>query len=163
MTPFYWPRMTAALLSLGAAGLCGAQSSAVRYFDQQGVEVIVNRDAARDKPAQTDTPDNAARAVKPAGRSGQSGLQNTGLALDPRLHISADEQKRRDRDRVGILQQELDFEAQAYAGLMKRAQGSPGAEKPSAAQTQRLNEELYDHQQNIQSLTAELRRARSTQ
>ncbi len=139
---------------LGAMGQAAAQIAANRYVDAQGVEVIVNRDAAR-------TPDKAEIAGAPSKPADKGGLQPARLMLDPKLRISAAEQDRRDRDRVGILRQELEMEAGKYAALVQKTQ--PGAGKLSAAETQRLTEELYAHQKNIESLNAELRRVRLTQ
>lgn len=141
-------RLATGALLLAASGHAAAQISALRYIDKQGIEVIVNRDAARPADLQVAQP-SAAPAVK--------------AVRDPKLQIATAEQDRRDRDRVGILQQELDSEARKYAALMQRSQPGPGAEKLSAADAQRLTEELYDRQKNIQSLNAELRRARSAQ
>ncbi|WP_332878234.1 hypothetical protein [Massilia sp. S19_KUP03_FR1] len=148
MMPFHLFRLAAGALLLCAAGQAAAQISALRYIDKQGIEVIVNRDAPR--PAELP---GAQPAAVPAAKA----------VRDPKLQIAAAEQDRRDRDRVGILQQELDSEARKYAALMQRSQPGPGAEKLSAADAQRLTEELYDRQKNIQSLNAELRRARSAQ
>jgi hypothetical protein len=62
------------------------------------------------------------------------------------------------------LKQELDDEARKYAAAMRRAKGASAAgDKLSAAEMQRLTEELYGHQKNIQSLNAELRRTRTAQ
>lgn len=83
------------------------------------------------------------------------------LMYDPKLQVSAAEQARRDRDRVAILQQELDVEARKYEAAFQRAQGGGPDNKPNADDAQRINEELYERQKNIQALTAELRRARS--
>lgn len=134
---------------LAASDHAAAQISALRYIDKQGIEVIVNRDAGRPADA---APVSVATPVVKAAR-------------DPKLQIAAAEQDMRDRDRIGILQQELDSEARKYAALMQRSQpgAGAGAEKLSAADAQRLKEELYDSQKNIQSLNAELRRARSAQ
>ena len=149
---FSFMRVAIAALLLAASSHAAAQISALRYIDKQGIEVIVNRDAGR--PAELPgAPPAAMPAPAPAVKA----------ARDPKLQIAAAEQDRRDRDRVGILQQELDSEARKYAALMQRSQPGPGAEKLSAADAQRLTEELYDRQKNIQSLNAELRRARSAQ
>jgi hypothetical protein len=80
------------------------------------------------------------------------------------LRISAAEQNMRDRDRVGILQEELAAEARKYAAAMQRAQDAGNkAVKLSAGDSLRLTQELYDHQKNIQALNSELRRTRSVQ
>lgn len=145
------------VLLTAAAGHATAQIAALRYIDKQGIEVIVNRDAGR--------PADAAAAPAPAATSVVMPTVSPALktARDPKLQIAAAEQNMRDRDRIGILQQELDSEARKYAALVQRSQPGAGAEKLSAAYAQRLTEELYDRQKNIQSINAELRRARSAQ
>jgi hypothetical protein len=134
---------------LWAAGAAAAPVSAARYIDAQGVEVIHNRD--------TEPAVGQVQALAPRSRKPPSGE----LLYDPKLQVSSAEQGQRDRDRVGILQQELEAEARKYEALVKRAQGAGATNKPSAADAQRMNEELYDHQKNIQALNAELRRARN--
>ena len=148
-------RLAAGVLLTAAAGHATAQIAALRYIDKQGIEVIVNRDAGR--PADAAPAPAATSVVMPAVAPALK------TARDPKLQIAAAEQNMRDRDRIGILQQELDSEARKYAALVQRSQPGTGAEKLSAADAQRLTEELYDRQKNIQSINAELRRARSAQ
>ena len=137
------------LLLLGGAGSASAQISATRYIDAQGVEVIQSRRAA--------VPGTEAGAPAAPARK----VKTDNLMYDPKLQVSAAEQARRDRDRVAILQQELDVEARKYEAAFQRAQGGGPDNKPNADDAQRINEELYERQKNIQALTAELRRARS--
>lgn len=134
----------------------GAQIAARRYVDAQGMEVIVNRDAVRGE----EDGKVAAIGAPAAARAAGAPLLAARVMQDPKMRISAGEQDRRDRDRLGILQQELDNEARKYAAAMARAQ-QKGATPLSAADQQRLTEELYDHQKNIQALNAELRRVRA--
>lgn len=82
------------------------------------------------------------------------------LQSDPRLRVSMAEQEARDRGRVDILQQELEAEVRSLDAATKRAQRA-AADKLSAAQVQRVTEELNEHQRNILALHAELRRARN--
>jgi len=142
---------TILLLLAFACANCSAQISAKRYTGPDGIEVIVNRDA----PMPESVPAPQGRAPK------KDPIQTASLALDPKLRISPAEQDRRDRDRLGILQQELEAESAKLAAAMARAQ--PTSAKLSAAESQRLTEELYDHQKNIQALNAELRRTRAAQ
>jgi len=148
-----------ALLQLGVSAPAHAQISATRYIDDQGVEVIVNRDAPLRNSILAQPKESP-----PAPARASSGDAAARTLHDPRLRISATEQDRRDRDRVGILRDELDAEARKYATAMQRMQDGGGKNlKLSAADTQRLTEELYDHQKNIQALNAELRRTRGVQ
>jgi hypothetical protein len=145
------------LLLLGGAGSASAQISATRYIDAQGVEVIQSRRAS--VPG---TEAGAPPAPVPAAPAAQARkVKPDNLMYDPKLQVSAAEQARRDRDRVAILQQELDVEARKYEAAFQRAQGGGPDNKPNADDAQRINEELYERQKNIQALTAELRRARS--
>lgn len=138
----YWAGCTAA----------ADRVSPTRYVDAQGVEVI------RD------------RLVEPATASGivvgstfaQLTNRSNGLANDPRLRVGAVEQAQRDRGRIDILQHELEVEGARLAAIIKRAQLSEG-EKRTAAESQRITEEMHERQQNIHALNAELRRARITQ
>lgn len=155
MTRFGLPllALVPGLLPGAAAAAANAPVSAARYVDAQGVEVIHNRNAELPSGA-------AAAASAPAqGKIGSVRAQPASNAPpDPRLQISADEQQRRDRDRVAILQAELDVESRRYEAAWQRLQG--GDNKNGAAAVQRMNEELHDHQKNIEALHAELRRAR---
>ena len=137
--------------SLLAATAGAAPIAPARYVDAQGVEVIHNRGA---EPAvasgQVTTP---AEPPAPAPRKPVAAA-----AIDARMQVSADAQRARDRDRVAILQQELATEVRALEASFQRAkQAAP--DKLSAADSRRVTEEMYAHQQNILSLNSELRRA----
>lgn len=118
--------------------------SPARYVDAQGVEVIHNRGAEPAAGGQVTTP-AVAPAIKPRG-------------ADPKLQVSAAEQQGRDRDRIAILQQELAAEVKALeAGFLRAKQAKP--DQLSAAESQRLTEDMDAHQKNILALHGELRRA----
>lgn len=137
----------ACLIWLWTGSAAALPVSATRYIDAQGVEVIHNRNVeARAVPAPADS--GRTEPAKPLA-----------MLYDSKLRISPAEQDRRDRDRVGILQQELEAETRKYQELWQRAQTRRGMEKPNAAQAQRMTEELYEHQTNIKALNAELKRA----
>ena len=142
------------LLGLAAHVQAGNQAiSAARYVDAQGVEVIHNRNA--ELPLSVSAP-------APATQGSVTVAKAAPLAagpVDPKLRVAPAEQALRDRDRVAILQQELETESRKYESAWMRLQGAKGTEKPGAVATQRMNEELDDHQKNIQALHAELRRA----
>ncbi|MBD8625841.1 hypothetical protein IFT64_02705 [Oxalobacteraceae sp. CFBP 8753] len=151
------------LVQIGWQSPAHAQISATRYIDDQGVEVIVNRNAA----ARNSLLAQPAQPAQPADgglTSPAAGAPAVRAAPEPMLRISAAEQDRRDRDRIGILQEELATEARKYAAAMQRAQNAGNkTNKLSATDSQRLTQELYDHQKNIQALNSELRRTRSVQ
>lgn len=142
-------RMTCALATLsllycgGAAAAAGTDgaSSATRYIDAQGVEIIQNRA----KPAPP-----ATAPVSPAPKVSSA-------ARDPGWQIGATEQAERDRDRLDILKQELADQVRLYESVMKSLAGVAGktTEAPDQA---RLYRNLHEYQKNIQSLNAEIRR-----
>lgn len=136
-----------------AASAGAAPIAPARYIDAQGVEVIHNR-GAEPAPAavtgagQITTPAEVAAPRKPVAS----------VANDARMKVSADTQRDRDRDRVAILKEELATEVRALEATFQRAkQATP--DKLSAADSRRVTEEMYAHQQNILSLHGELRRA----
>lgn len=155
-------KILAFLFMLGWSMTATAQIEATRYIDAQGIEVIHNRNAGAGSQVAKTTEDARVKVgplVTPVIPSKVRQVASTS-AQDPRMQISAGEQASRDRDRVAILQEELTLEAGKYADAFKRSQDKPEGRKLSAAEIQRINEELYEHQRNIQSLHAELRRAR---
>lgn len=142
------------LLFLLGAGAANAQISATRYIDADGVEVIQNRAAA--------VPVAASAQAAPVPVAFAKKANKDELLYDSKFHVSAAEQAGRDRDRVAILQHELDTESRKYEAAHKRIQDSAAGNKPSADEAKLMTENLYDHQKNIQTLNAELRRARHT-
>lgn len=136
-------------LLLAGAATAGPIAPA-RYVDAQGVEIIHNRSGApvAGEGGGVVTVANAtAPAVRPPSQPPVAKMQ-----------VSANEQQSRDRDRVAILQQELATEVRALEGAFQRAkQAVP--DKLNAADSRRVTEEMYAHQQNILSLHNELRRA----
>ncbi|PHV07910.1 hypothetical protein CSQ96_08455 [Janthinobacterium sp. BJB412] len=135
------------LLYCGAA--CGAAAgeaplSATRYIDAQGVEMIQNR--ARPAPAAAVVQAPAALAAKPSAAARAPGWQ-----------ISAAEQAGRDQDRLDILKQELAAEVRLYESVTKALAGVAGKTTDASGQA-RLYRDLNEHQKNIQSLHAEIRR-----
>lgn len=138
----------------GAGAVPAAPIAPARYIDAQGVEVIHNRGAEPAPPAavvgagQVTTPAEIAPPRKPVAS----------VANDARMKISADAQRERDRDRVAILKEELANEVRALEATFQRAKQA-SADKLSAADSRRVTEEMYAHQQNILSLHSELRRA----
>lgn len=143
------------LLFLLGAGAANAQISATRYIDADGVEVIQNRAAAVPVAASAKAPPLAPVAYAKK-------VNKDELLYDSRFNVSAADQAHRDRDRVAILQHELDTESRKYEAAYKRIQDSAAGNNPSADEAKRMTEDLYDHQKNIQTLNAELRRARHT-
>lgn len=145
-----------ALALIHLASLAGPIAPA-RYIDAQGVEVIHDRGA----PAADAIP-TVVKTSMPAPASG--------VAASPKLTIAPAEQAARDRDRVAILEQELDRESRAYADVWTKLNPPVRTPKPAAGDSARMNEQLNEqlnqqlsaHQKNIQALHAELRRARAS-
>lgn len=147
------------------------QAPAQRYIDAQGVEIIQNRDAPR-PPATGGQP--RATGTRTAGTGGlvspaagiaaaAAAMSGSGAEVDPRLQISPAEQSARDRDRETILREELAQEMRKFEAATKAmVQTEQAARKqPEAgAVLKQLKETLHAHQQNIQSITAELQRTR---
>jgi hypothetical protein len=141
------------LLYCGAA--CGAAAgegalSATRYIDAQGVEMIQNR--ARPAPAAA-----VAQAPAPASVAARPAAAQPAAARAPGWQISAAEQAGRDQDRLDILKQELAAEVRLYESVTKALAGVAGKTTDAPGQA-RLYRDLNEHQKNIQSLHAEIRR-----
>lgn len=147
------------LLALASGSAAAADTiSAQRYVDAQGVEVIQNRSPA---PAagtirQLSGATERAASVKLAAPAPASGVR------DARFQVSAGEQARRDLDRVGILEQELNNEMRAV-GEITRLSAALAGSAPGGQDQARVKERMNDHQKNIAALQAELRRARGGQ
>lgn len=139
-----------ACLACSAGAASAQQAPAQRYIDAQGVEIIQNRDAAR--PAQAAQPRAGAVRTAPAAAA---------AAADPKLQVSAAEQSARDLDRAAILREELAQEMRKFEAASKAlVQGEQAARaQPQAGSAlPRLKEILHTHQQNIEAISAELRR-----
>lgn len=138
-----------AFLALGAWSAWLASDAhgaeAVRYRDGQGIEIIGGRASA--------IPATVAPPVMPVTRSAPLRLQRMQQAEPARLHVTAHEQRARDRDRLAILRQELDAELAAVQENIAHSRGL--AHEP----LQRSREQLRRHQQNIRDLHAEISRA----
>lgn len=144
---------TCALLACLAGSALAQQAPAQRYIDAQGVEIIQNRDAAR--PATVAAPRVAApRDAGPAS-----------AASDPKLQVSTAEQAARDRDRAAILREELGHETSKFEAASKafvKAEQAARGQPQAGAVLKQLKEVLHMHQQNMESLTAELQRTGGT-
>ncbi|MEW6021103.1 MAG: hypothetical protein AB1807_03070 [Pseudomonadota bacterium] len=141
------------VFACSAGGTLAQQAPAQRYMDAQGVEIIQNRNAPRqggmDMPRTT---------------ASKAATVPDGAAADPRLQVSAAEQSARDRDREAILREELGHEtakfeaaSKAFVKAEQAARGQPQVE----GVLKQLKEVLHTHQQNMESLTAELQRTRT--
>jgi hypothetical protein len=146
-------RASAAALALVHLATTAGPIAPARYIDAQGVEVIHDRGApAVDAIPTAPQPGTSAPAPVPA----------SGAAVSPKLTIAPAEQAARDRDRVTILEQELDRESHAYADLWARLNAPPRTPRPVPEDAARMTEQLSAHQKNIQALHAELRRVRAS-
>ena len=141
--------LVCALLACVAGGAGAQQARPQRYIDAEGVEIIQNRDATR--PPSVAPP--RAGAVKTTGVTGE--------AADRKLQVSAAEQSARDLDRAAILREELAHEMRKFEAATKalvQTRQAAGSQPQAGATLKQLKEVVHMHQQNIQSLTAELRR-----
>lgn len=141
------------ILACSAGGTLAQQAPAQRYMDAQGVEIIQNRNAPRQ--GGMDMPRTAASKLATVP---------DGAVADPRLQVSVAEQSARDRDREAILREELGHEtakfeaaSKAFVKAEQAARGQPQVETV----LKQLKQVLHTHQQNMESLTAELQRTRT--
>jgi len=151
---------------LGAAGnACAQDAPAQRYIDDQGVEIIQNRSAARPGQAAPLAGRNTARGGVLDAVSGAAPVSvGAGAAADPKLRIGAREQGARDQEREAILRQELQHETSRYEAATKtlaQAEQAARSQPQVGAVLKQLKEVLHAHQQNIESLAAELQRTRA--
>ncbi|MFC0253908.1 hypothetical protein [Massilia consociata] len=145
-----------ALMSLAAAA-CAQDVPAQRYVDAQGVEIIQNRAAPRPAPAASRTP------ARPVAGAGTPAASPGAPVSDARFQISAAEQGARDREREAILRQELETEMKKFEAATKtlaQAEQAARSQPHVGAVLKQLKEVLHAHQQNIESLGAELQRTR---
>ncbi len=143
--------LTCALLACLADVALAQQAPAQRYIDAQGVEIIQNRDAARPSAV-------ASGRVAPVPKAAAA----TGAASDPKLQVGAAEQAARDLDRAAILREELAHETRKFEAASRalvQSEKAARTQQQDPATLKQLNELLHTHQQNIQSITAELQRA----
>lgn len=142
------------VLLCGAGGAGAQQAPAQRYMDAQGVEIIQNRGAPR--PAASEPARGGSVRTTPAAPA---------LAVaDPKLQVSAAEQSARDLDREAILREELGEETRRFEAATKalvRAEQAARGQPEVGAVLKQLKAVLHSHQQNIESITAELQRTRA--
>jgi len=140
-------------LAWGSGSALAQQAPPQRYMDDQGVEIIQNRGAPRQGGLDA-----------PRGPSPKPAALASSAAADPRLQVSTAEQLARDRDREAILREELGHETAKFEAASKafvKAEQAARGQPQVGAVLQQLKEALHTHQQNMESLTAELQRTRS--
>lgn len=143
------------LCGAGAGGAGAQQAPAQRYMDAQGVEIIQNRGAPR--PAMPEPARGGSVRTAPAAPAALA-------VADPRLQVSAAEQSERDLDREAILREELGAETRKFEAATKalvRAEQAARGQPEVGAVLKQLEAVLHSHQQNIESITAELQRTRA--
>lgn len=150
---------------LGAAGsACAQDAPTQRYIDAQGVEIIQNRGALRPGSGKSFAPAQEPAQDPTRILSTRRGAAPPASAVDPKLLIGAREQGARDEEREAILRQELAQETRKFdaatRALTQAEQAARSQPQVGAVLTQ-LKEILHAHQQNIESLGAELRRTRA--
>lgn len=145
-------RLRILLMAAWLPGCAHAQLAPERYVDPQGVEIIVNRNAVNALPAAAPAAQGREKPAAPAS--------TPALPAKASWRVPPDEQAQRDRDRVGILTQELDAEMRAFADK-KALSDQQKISKTGGRDPARINEELHEHQRNIQAILAELRRAKA--
>lgn len=140
-----------------------AQSvDAPRYVNAQGVEVIQGRRVAPPAPpapvaeaGEKPAPAQAS-AAKPVARSADAQARPAGY------QIAAGEQQQRDRDRLGILNEEMRAENTALESKIRILQNPAMRAKLDPEQLKRLQETTLEHEKNIRALTSEIGRARKS-
>lgn len=122
----------------------------------QGIEIIQNRSA----PARS-------AALIVAGTQGESGpsapaVKGTipGQPVDSSLIVSPATQAARDRDRLGILQQELLNEASVFQKKSNILRSPQLLAKLGAEDIAGLKAALVDHESNLRALNAEISRVK---
>jgi hypothetical protein len=146
------------------------QLAPMRYQTAEGVEVIVGRDAAAATKtplaatASLASPPSSATALAPRGVSAIAGSTAVSNPVnfrsgDAARSIPADEQRRRDKESVNILTQEIVNEGRALQ-LNRQALGSPRAGVDlTTDQLAGLRASVARHEANLRALDNELRRA----
>jgi hypothetical protein len=146
------PLLLTALLAAALPAYADPVSSH-RYIDAQGVEIIRGRNATT--PASSMVSGGLVDLeAKPHATLARSAVG------DPKLKIAPAEQAERDRDRIAILEQELQEESRAFVALSERAAGKQGHVKRTPDELASAQGQLVQHQKNIEALNAELRLAR---
>jgi hypothetical protein len=121
-------------------------------MDAQGVEFIQNRAAPR-----------AAAAVEKPPRPASVPASVNQAPADTHLRITREQQAGRDADRLAILQEELTRESRLYQtawNALTAAEKAARDSKQTRPDLGHIQEELYEHQRNIQSINAEIGRTR---
>lgn len=134
---------------------------APRYINAQGVEVIQGRRAAKPAPAA-----NLGDASGSDVSGPESGVQAMPKKVEPAramaasYQIAAGEQQQRDRDRLGILEEEMRAENVALESKIRVLQDPTMRAKLDADQLKRLQETTLEHEKNIRALHSEIARAK---
>jgi len=152
------PLALAACLALAAPAVHAQSSDAERYINAQGVEVIQGRRAAAPSvaaPAGADA--SPAPAVQAPSRTAQAAQ-----ARPAAFQIGAGEQGARDRDRLAILQQEMQAENSALEQKVRVLSNAGLRAKLDPEQLKRLQETTLEHERNIRALTSEINRAKGS-
>lgn len=156
--------MMIVLLS-SSGNACAQDAPAQRYIDDQSVEIIQNRSLAHPgQGAPTPAWITARGGVLDAASGAAPGSARAVAAVDPKLRIGAREQDARDQEREAILRQELQHETSKYEAATKtlaQAEQAARSQPQVGAVLKQLKEVLHAHQQNIESLAAELQRTRA--
>ena len=136
-----------------------AQSTeAARYVNPQGIEVI----QARQPPASLDQQgaDKPALVSKPAAGAAKNSAVRDTTPSSSKLPATAQGQRVRDDDRLGILRLELANEGNALENKLRILATPAMQSKLAPDELKRLQETVVDHEKNIRSLNAEIERVR---
>lgn len=154
--------MACATLLCSLPAVLHAQAvDAPRYINAQGVEVIQGRRAARPAPAGNLGNESGSDVSSPAG-----GAQAVPKRAEPArpmaasYQIASGEQQQRDRDRLGILEEEMRAENVALESKIRVLQDPTMRTKLDAEQLKRLQETTLEHEKNIRALHSEIARAK---
>jgi hypothetical protein len=144
------------LLLFGLVPVFAASSNEPdRFVNAQGIEIIQPRAALVTGEAKLSAP-----GEKPAGKAAPGVVAASFVSASAeKLRVSAKEQQNRDKDRLTILNQELQAEMQAYQTKWKAVHATNAKNALSAEDMAKLQQQVGDHENNIQALQAEIRRA----
>ena len=136
-----------------------AQSiEASRYVNGQGIEVIQGRTppVASAAEKKQDAAPASGSVTTPRAAQAVRTVDGGATAADPRMRVSAAEQRARDKDRLAILNEELGREMGEYNAKSKILNSPSMRDKLPPAELARVRELAADHEKNIQTLMSEI-------
>jgi hypothetical protein len=131
---------------------------AARYVNEQGVEFLVNRGAARPSDAVSASTADTTTPLRAKAVPANSGPDQGPLTAPPpgERRVDVVQQTARDSERARILTQELLTEGQALE-VKRKALNSPRAQTDlNTEERQKLADDVQRHEANVKALDREL-------